>query len=73
MATIRSHVAEVATARGLPTISALARAARLNRKTVRRLWNKSMPPFLRMSTVLKLCHALGDVSVGELLIVTPDE
>jgi len=73
MATIRSNVAEVASARGLTTISALARQACLSRATVRRLWKRPMPPYLLAKTLLKLCHALGDVSIGELLIYIPDD
>jgi DNA-binding Xre family transcriptional regulator len=73
MATIRSNVAEVAEAYGLKTISALARQACLNRKTVRRLWKRPTPPLVKFSTITKICHALGDVSVGELLIYHPND
>jgi len=72
MARIESKVAEVAEQQGLKTISALAKRSQLDRATVRRLWNRPMPRWVKFSTVESLCHALN-ASCGELLIYTPDE
>lgn len=71
MATIRSQIAAVATARGLTSISTVARNAGLSRSTVRRLWNRPMPRYVKFSTITRLCHAL-DATCGELLIYEPD-
>lgn len=69
MPTIESRVQAVAQSKGITSISALARRARLHRSTVRRVWGKEMPPYLLMSTVCRLCKALDDSPIGELFVL----
>lgn len=73
MATIESRIQEAARARGMLTISALTRKAQLNRKTVARLWKGEMPPWVKFSTITKICHALGDARIDEVLVYVGDD
>lgn len=66
---LESHLADIARSRNLPTISAVARAAGLERSTVRRLWGRRTPHYFKLSTICKLCQALN-VQPGELLVMS---
>lgn len=68
MPRIESRVRDASRARGIMTISALARKAQLNPKTVARLWHQEMPPWVKFSTITKICHALGDVSIDVVIV-----
>lgn len=69
MKVIESRVQAVAQAKGITTISALARRARLDRSTVRRVWGRDMPPYMLFSTVCQLCKALDDTPIGALFVL----
>lgn len=68
MPRIESRVRDASRARGILTISALARKAKLNRKTVARLWGREVPAFMKFSTLTKICHALGDARIDAVIV-----
>lgn len=70
---LESRVADVARARDLPTVRALARAAGLHRSTVSTWWGR-LPRTLVAPTLCRLCKAL-DAQPGDLLelVSTPSE
>lgn len=69
---LESRIADIAQARNLPTVTAAARAAGLAPSTVRRLWPRKTPRWIKFSTVAKLCKAL-DAKPGELFVVVKNE
>lgn len=64
---LESCVADVAKARGLPTIAALASAAGLPPSTVRRYWG-TLPRRMYHTTLTQLCKAL-DAQPGDLFVL----
>lgn len=68
MPRIESRIRDVAQAQGITTISALARKAGLDRGTVRRLWGREMPAWVKFSTITKICHALGDARIDAVIV-----
>ncbi len=68
MPRIESRIRETAQAQGITTIGALARKADLDRGTVRRLWGREMPPWVKFSTLTKICHALGDARIDVVIV-----
>ena len=61
----QSRVADVSRAKGISTISALARATGLDRSTVRAWWQRT-PERFTAPTLCRLCATLG-AQVGDLI------
>ncbi len=72
MPTLESRVADVARANGLPTISALARAAGLRRSTAAAWWGR-LPKSLYAPTLCLLCKALDAQPADLLALVDNDQ